>query len=133
MLDKGNIPSIGCANCHQMDSIPAEQKRQVGTDLRHVADKLSPAFINTWVWAPKAFRPSTKMPHFFMLENNSSEEELRRTRSFEEAHAKARTVIDKREREAGKDDGYSNPQIKVGAAIAPVLARQREQLASVKK
>ena len=72
--------SIGCANCHQMDSIPAEQKRQVGTDLRHVADKLSPAFINTWVWAPKAFRPSTKMPHFFMLENNSSDEELRRTR-----------------------------------------------------
>jgi cytochrome c551/c552 len=72
--------TIGCANCHQMDSIPVEQKRQVGTDLRHVADKLSPAFINTWVWAPKAFRPSTKMPHFFMLENNSSDEELRRTR-----------------------------------------------------
>ena len=72
--------TIGCANCHQMDSIPADQKRQVGTDLRHVNDKLSPAFINTWVWAPKAFRPSTKMPHFFMLENNSSEEELRRTR-----------------------------------------------------
>lgn len=72
--------SIGCSNCHQMDSIPAEQKRQVGPDLRHVADKLSPAFINTWVWAPKAFRPSTKMPHFFMLENNSGDEELRRTR-----------------------------------------------------
>src|SRR5262249_8365747 len=29
---------------------------------------------------PKAFRPSTKMPHFFMLENNSSDEELKRTR-----------------------------------------------------
>ncbi|HZN64928.1 MAG TPA: cytochrome c, partial [Tepidisphaeraceae bacterium] len=72
--------NMGCANCHQMDSIPATEKRQVGTDLRHVNDKLSPAFINTWVWAPKAFRPSTKMPHFFMLENNSSDEELRRTR-----------------------------------------------------
>jgi cytochrome c2 len=82
VLNEGRtlFATIGCANCHQMDSIPAEQKRQVGTDLRHVADKLSPAFINTWVWAPKAFRPSTKMPHFFMLENNSSDEELRRTR-----------------------------------------------------
>jgi hypothetical protein len=45
-----------------------------------VTAKLSPAFINTWVWAPKAFRPTTKMPQFFMLENNSSDEEIRRTR-----------------------------------------------------
>ena len=82
VLNEGRtlFATIGCANCHQMDSIPPEQKRQVGTDLRHVTEKLSPAFINTWVWAPKAFRPSTKMPHFFMLENNSSDEELRRTR-----------------------------------------------------
>jgi cbb3-type cytochrome oxidase cytochrome c subunit len=71
---------MGCVNCHQMDSIPAEEQRKVGTDLRHVTSKLSPAFINTWVWAPKAFRPTTKMPHFFMLENNSSDEEIRRTR-----------------------------------------------------
>ena len=82
VLNEGRtlFATIGCANCHQMDSIAPEQKRQVGTDLRHVNEKLSPAFINTWVWAPKAFRPSTKMPHFFMLENNSSDEELRRTR-----------------------------------------------------
>ncbi|HTL31047.1 MAG TPA: multiheme c-type cytochrome, partial [Tepidisphaeraceae bacterium] len=72
--------NLGCVNCHQMDSIPAHENRKVGTDLRHVTDKLSPAFINSWIWAPKSFRPSTKMPHFFMLENNSSDEELRRTR-----------------------------------------------------
>ena len=64
--------NLGCSNCHQMDSIPADQNRKVGTDLRHITAKLSPAYINTWIWAPKAFRPSTKMPHFFMLENNSS-------------------------------------------------------------
>src|SRR5205085_12156149 len=87
--------NLGCVNCHQMDSIQkvdlpqagaderfvlANGQRKVGTDLRHVTSKLSPAYINTWIWAPKAFRPSTKMPHFFMLENNSSDEELRRTR-----------------------------------------------------
>ncbi|HEY1628555.1 MAG TPA: c-type cytochrome, partial [Tepidisphaeraceae bacterium] len=71
---------LGCVNCHQMDSIPAYENRKVGTDLRHVTAKLSPAYINTWIWAPKAFRPTTKMPHFFMLENNSSDEEIRRTR-----------------------------------------------------
>src|SRR5207248_6768045 len=71
---------LGCSNCHQMDSIPAEDKRQVGPDLRHVNTKLSNAFLDSWIWAPKAFRPSTLMPHFFMLENNSSDEEIRRTR-----------------------------------------------------
>ncbi len=87
--------SMGCVNCHQMDSItpeigpsnPSDERlilangqRKVGTDLRHITAKLSPAMINTWIWSPKAFRPNTKMPHFFMLENNSSDEELRRTR-----------------------------------------------------
>jgi cbb3-type cytochrome oxidase cytochrome c subunit len=72
--------NLGCVNCHQMDSIPANEQRRVAPDLRHVTAKLSPAMINTWIWAPKAFRPSTKMPHFFMLENNSSDEDLRRTR-----------------------------------------------------
>lgn len=79
---------LGCVNCHQMDSIPADDPRDLwsgdkkrgGTDLRNVDAKLSPAFLNSWIWAPKAFRPSTLMPHFFMLENNSSDEEIRRTR-----------------------------------------------------
>lgn len=57
------------------------------------------------------------------------DEQLRTsTRSFEQAHAAARKVIDRREKEAGKDDGYSNPQIKVGSRIAPYLARLRERL-----
>src|SRR5205823_1567363 len=60
--------------------ISSNGQRKVGTDLRNVTAKLSPAFINSWIWAPKAFRPSTKMPHFFMLENNSSDNEIARTR-----------------------------------------------------
>ncbi|MEO8153314.1 MAG: C13 family peptidase [Rhizobacter sp.] len=50
------------------------------------------------------------------------DEQLRSTHSFEAAHAAARKVIDQREKEAGKSDGYSNPQIAVGEAIRPVLA-----------
>lgn len=70
---------MGCANCHAMDSIPADLKKQVGPDLRHITAKLSPAFLRSWIWAPQAFRPTTPMPHFFMLDNNSSDEEQRRT------------------------------------------------------
>jgi hypothetical protein len=51
------------------------------------------------------------------------DEQLRsHTRSFEQAHAAAREVIRKREVEAGKADGYSNPQISVGPAIRAKLA-----------
>lgn len=56
------------------------------------------------------------------------EEELRRTRSFAEAHAVARKVIGQREQDAGKSDGYSNPQISEGKAIREVLARLARDL-----
>jgi hypothetical protein len=57
------------------------------------------------------------------------DEQLRQQRSFEQAHAAARPVIERREREAGKDDGYSNPQIRVGDAIRPRLAQLEAALA----
>lgn len=58
------------------------------------------------------------------------DEQLRlNTRSFTQAHAVAREVIRQREIEAGKEDGYSNPQIKVGAKIVPVLEALEKRLA----
>ena len=48
---------------------------------------------------------------------------LRETRSFTEAHAKARKLIEEREKAAGKSDGYSNPQLSEGAGIHDVLKR----------
>jgi Peptidase C13 family len=59
------------------------------------------------------------------------DEALRSTRSFESAHAKARGVIDQREKDAGKKDGFSNPQIQVGAAIRERLQRLEHQLDAV--
>ncbi len=55
------------------------------------------------------------------------DEQLRSTWSFEVAHAEARRVIEQREKEAGKTDGYSNPQIRVGPAIREHLARFEAQ------
>lgn len=58
------------------------------------------------------------------------DEQLRlHTRSFSKAHAVAREVIRQREIEGGKDDGYSNPQIQIGAQIAPVLDALEKRLA----
>lgn len=49
------------------------------------------------------------------------DEQLRKTHSFERAFARAVPLIQQREIDAGKDDGFSNPQIRVGANIRPVL------------
>jgi hypothetical protein len=50
------------------------------------------------------------------------DEQLRsQTRSFEQAFAAAVPIIKKREEEAGKEDGFSNPQIFVGDGIRATL------------
>ena len=57
------------------------------------------------------------------------DEQLRKTHSFEKAFAEAVPVIKQREIDAGKSDGFSNPQIRVGPAIAPVLRALEQRLA----
>lgn len=57
-------------------------------------------------------------------------EQLRHTHSFTDAFAKAVPVIRQREVEAGKTDGFSNPLIRVGTQIEPVLKALEERLAA---
>lgn len=54
------------------------------------------------------------------------DEQLRSGASFEQGHARARQLIEQREREAGKEDGFSNPQIRIGEAIRPLLQKLDE-------
>lgn len=56
------------------------------------------------------------------------DEQLRQTLSFEQAHAAARSAIEQREREAGKSDGYSNPQLRMGGEIRRRLVRLEADL-----
>ncbi|MCW5290212.1 hypothetical protein D5041_14500 [Verminephrobacter aporrectodeae subsp. tuberculatae] len=56
------------------------------------------------------------------------DEQLRQTHSFTKAFANAVPLIQQREREARKDDGFSNPQIHVGAQIAPMLQALEQRL-----
>ncbi|HEY8975209.1 MAG TPA: C13 family peptidase [Burkholderiaceae bacterium] len=57
------------------------------------------------------------------------DEQLRHTWSFEEAHAASRKLIAQREKEAGKTDGYSNPQIRMGSRIRERLKALQARLA----
>ena len=56
------------------------------------------------------------------------DEQLRTTRSFEQAFARAVPLIKQREIDAGKDDGFSNPQISVGSGIRPLLKSLEQRL-----
>lgn len=56
------------------------------------------------------------------------DEQLRKTHSFETAFAAAVPLIRDREVEAGKQDGFSNPQIRVGEKIRPLLDRLAQRL-----
>ena len=56
------------------------------------------------------------------------DEQLRRTHSFTRAFEQAVPVIAQREVEAGKSDGFSNPQMRVGERIAPVLEALAQRL-----
>ncbi len=90
---------LGCVNCHAVDSLGSPLRgqpglpdvRQIGPSLVHVKEKLSEDMIASWTWAPKAFRPNTRMPHFFMTSNNSSPLDIRRTRA--EVAAMARYLV----------------------------------------
>ena len=55
-------------------------------------------------------------------------EQLRQTYSFTQAFANAVPLIAERETEAGKTDGFSNPQLRVGGQIAPVLRALEQRL-----
>lgn len=56
------------------------------------------------------------------------DEQLRQSHSFTHAFEQAVPVIQKREVEAGKADGFSNPQLSVGSQLAPVLKALEERL-----
>jgi hypothetical protein len=59
------------------------------------------------------------------------DEQLRKTHSFTKAFSSAVPLIKQREIDAGKDDGFSNPQILVGSGIKPVLDALESRLGSL--
>ena len=75
----------GCYACHRTDAYqvlpkdtspvknpkldPNRRTRRPGPPLTHIKDKVDPGWAVKWVLAPKSFRLSTRMPHFFGQSN----------------------------------------------------------------
>lgn len=51
----------------------AGKLRKVGPSLRHLASKANSGFVSHWTEEPKRFRPTTRMPQFFKLDNQTDD------------------------------------------------------------
>jgi mono/diheme cytochrome c family protein len=52
---------------------PPGTMRKVGPSLYRISEKTNQAWARKWIQAPRNFRPTTKMPHFYGLSNDSPE------------------------------------------------------------
>jgi mono/diheme cytochrome c family protein len=61
----------GCVNCHMGTTGDKDMAwvGRVGPDLRRIGEKTNPEWTRHWIENPWDFRPSTRMPRFFGLEN----------------------------------------------------------------
>ncbi|MDX1503320.1 MAG: c-type cytochrome [Thermoanaerobaculia bacterium] len=63
----------GCYACHKIDYSAFTDLPRPGPALRRVASKTSPGWAYRWIEAPREFRPTSWMPHFFFQENIEGE------------------------------------------------------------
>jgi mono/diheme cytochrome c family protein len=72
----------GCYGCHRTDSYqilpkdvgdpgldPNRRARRPGPPLTRIASKVTEEWAWKWIFAPREFRPTTRMPHFFKQSN----------------------------------------------------------------
>lgn len=62
---------LGCHGCHLVTGL--EHLDKAGPSLRRVAAKVSPEWLVQWIEDPKAFRPRTRMPHFYLDQAQSAD------------------------------------------------------------
>ncbi|MFN0205544.1 MAG: c-type cytochrome [Planctomycetota bacterium] len=61
------VEEKGCYSCHKMQGW--RDNRRSGPTLTNIAEKLQKDFAYSWIENPKNFRPSSRMPQIFHLEN----------------------------------------------------------------
>ncbi|MGB5173769.1 MAG: c-type cytochrome [Thermoanaerobaculia bacterium] len=69
---------MGCFVCHKIDYPAFQDLPRPGPNLSRVAGKTNPGWAFEWISAPRDFRPTTWMPHFFFQENTTTELNLER-------------------------------------------------------
>jgi mono/diheme cytochrome c family protein/predicted nucleic acid-binding Zn-ribbon protein len=75
VVDQGRklVTRMGCYGCHVVDYEAFRDMPKAGPDLRRVASKTDDAWAAKWIEAPRDFRQTTWMPHFFFEENIEGE------------------------------------------------------------
>jgi cytochrome c2 len=64
---------MGCFVCHKIDYPAFQNIPRPGPNLASVAGKTDPAWAYKWIEAPREFRATTWMPHFFFQQNTTSD------------------------------------------------------------
>jgi cbb3-type cytochrome oxidase cytochrome c subunit/uncharacterized protein YlxW (UPF0749 family) len=66
----------GCHGCHLTKGF--ENLPKIGPNLEHISSKVTKDWAFKWIKNPHAFRPTTRMPRYFLNSNNSSPEDIAR-------------------------------------------------------
>jgi mono/diheme cytochrome c family protein len=61
--------------------------RKVGPSLYRLSEKTHIDWVKKWIRAPRDFRPTTKMPHFYGLSNNDQHKDLKDSTQYDFADA----------------------------------------------
>jgi cytochrome c2 len=75
------VSRMGCFVCHKIDYAAFSDMPRPGPNLAKVAAKVDPAWAYKWISAPREFRPTTWMPHFFFEPNISGPVNLERQKA----------------------------------------------------
>lgn len=70
------VVALGCAGCHPAPRLSPKIPKP-GPSLLGVAGKTRPAWVYHWLAAPRAFRPTTWMPHLFPAGGGATDPERR--------------------------------------------------------
>jgi cbb3-type cytochrome oxidase cytochrome c subunit len=122
------ITKFGCTGCHTIGGDGAvgpdmTEERQVGPNLSHVGFKDDKSWVLKWIANPHAFRPDSRMPRFYGLTNNSSQEDW--SKNYAEIHAITEYLFAKSTTPAG----FFEPPAKTDAARGKDLFLQKGCLA----
>lgn len=60
---------IGCTGCHLVKGY--EDVSKIAPSLRRISAKVDPSWAVRWIQNPQAFRPRTRMPNFFLKEDEA--------------------------------------------------------------